>query len=186
MDRTAWIAVTLCVLGLVAWEIYVAKQRLSRPIPADAILTPTPALSETTATGSSIPASAPALPQASPRPAPVAFVEKTETLRNSDIELHLTSRGGGISEVVLLRYAAEENKRVTLNLPDRLPIGAILQDPATPNLPEYKLSRTGDAVRFEYVTPANMTIRKTFSFAPAKEKDNYLAHLDVDFVNGET
>ena len=186
MDRTAWIVVAVCVLGLVAWEIYVAKQRLPRPAPAGAILTPTPALSETTATASPIPSSAPTLPQVSPRPAPVAVVEKTETLRNSDLELHLTNRGGGISEVVLLKYAAEENKRVTLNLPDRLPIGAILQDPATPNLPEYKLSRTGDAVHFEYVTPANVTIRKTFSFAPAKEKDNYLARLDVDFVNGET
>jgi len=113
-------------------------------------------------------------------------MENTETLRNTDVELHLTNRGGGISEVVLLKYAAEENKRVTLNLPDRLPIGAILQDPATPNLPEYRLSRTGDAVQFEYVTPANMTIRKRFSFAPAKQKDNYLAQLDVDFVNGQT
>src|SRR5204862_6339183 len=139
-----------------------------------------------TATGSPIPASAPALPQASPRPAPVAFVEKTETLRNSDIELHLTSRGGGISEVVLLRYAAEENKRVTLNLPDRLPIGAILQDPATPNLPEYKLSRTGDAVRFEYVTPDNITIGKRCSFAPAKAYDNYQAQQEINVVKSVT
>ena len=157
MDRTAWIVVAVCVLGLVAWEIYVAKQRLPRPAPAGAILTPTPALSETTATASPIPSSAPTLPQASPRPALVAVVEKTETLRNSDLELHLTNRGGGISEVVLLKYAAEENKRVTLNLPDRLPIGAILQDPATPNLPEYKLSRTGDAVHFKVVIGAQWT-----------------------------
>src|SRR5947209_2139904 len=168
MDRTAWIVIGLCVLGLVGWEIYVAKQRLPRPAPAGAILPPTPPLSEATAPGSPIPSNAPALPQASPPSAPAAFPEKTETLRNADVELHLTNRGGGISEVVLLKYAAEENKRVTLNLPDRSPIGAILQDPETPNLPEYRLSRTGDAVQFEYVTAANMTIRKTFSFAPTK------------------
>src|SRR5437868_11900033 len=102
MDRTAWIVVAVCVLGLVAWEIYIAKQRLPRPAPADAILTPTPALSETTATASPIPSSAPGPSQTFPRPTPGAFVEKTETLRNSDIELHLTNRGGGISEVVLL------------------------------------------------------------------------------------
>src|SRR5947209_14254503 len=104
MDRTAWIVVGLCVLGLVGWEIYVAKQRLTRPAPAGAILTPAPPppLSEATATGSPIPSSAPAVPQPSPHSTPVAFPEKTETLQNSDVELHLTNRGGGISEVVLL------------------------------------------------------------------------------------
>ena len=104
MDRTAWIAVTLCVLGLVAWEIYIAKQRLPRPAPAGATSMPPPAPGETAAIASPVPSSAPALPQASPRPAPVEFSEKTETLGNSDIELHLTNRGGGISDIVLLKY----------------------------------------------------------------------------------
>src|SRR5437763_10387887 len=186
MDRTAWIVVTLCVLGLVAWEIYVAKQRLPRPAPAGAISTPTPAPSETTALGSPIPSSAPALPQASPRPAPAAFVEKTETLRNSDIELHLTNRGGGISEAVLLNYPAEVGKseRVTLNSPARTPIGAIVDDPAAPVLPEYEITREADTVALEYVTPEQVTIRKKFFFPPTNEKkDNFVAKLDVDFTN---
>ena len=35
---------------------------------------------------------------AAPSATPTQFEEKTETLRNSDVELHLTNRGGGISE----------------------------------------------------------------------------------------
>ena len=33
MDRTAWIVVALCVIGLVLWEIYLAKQMAPKPAP---------------------------------------------------------------------------------------------------------------------------------------------------------
>src|SRR5437016_4139376 len=33
MDRTAWIVVALCVVGLVVWEIYLVKQTPPRPAP---------------------------------------------------------------------------------------------------------------------------------------------------------
>ncbi|HMH97340.1 MAG TPA: hypothetical protein VK577_12275, partial [Bradyrhizobium sp.] len=71
---------------------------------------------------------------AAPSATPVPFAERTETLRNSDVELHFTNRGGGISETILLNYPLEYpdkgGKRVTLNSPARLPIGAIIDDPA--------------------------------------------------------
>ena len=184
MDRTAWIVVALCVLGLVGWEIYVAKQRLPQPVslPAAApTFTPMPTASPALISPTPAMVNAPA----SSAPTPQSFAEKTEILRNSDMEVHLTNRGGGISEVVLLKYAAEENKRVTLNLPERPPIGALVPNPAVPDLPEYKLTRAGDQVESEYVTPEQITIRKKFSLGPAADKDNYLARLDVEFVNGE-
>jgi membrane protein insertase, YidC/Oxa1 family, C-terminal domain len=189
MDRTAWIAVTLCVLGLVAWEIYVARQRLPQPQPVarPATSTFTPEPTAPIATVSPTPAVANAAAAVSPAPpTPQSFPQKTETLRNSDIELHLTNRGGGINEVVLPKYAAEDNKRVTLNSPERTPIGAIISDPAAPELPEYKLNRTGDQVEAEYVTPDQITVRKRISLGPAAERDNYLARMDVEFVNGDT
>jgi len=40
MDRTAWIVVVLCVVGLVVWEVYLAKQMAPRPAPV--IATPGP------------------------------------------------------------------------------------------------------------------------------------------------
>jgi YidC/Oxa1 family membrane protein insertase len=178
MDRTAWIAITLCVLGLIVWEIWIARQ----PLPPPAVATaPSPAASLASGTPFAT------APTAVATPAPPAqFEEKTETLRNSDVELHLTNRGGGVSEAILLNYPAEvgESERVTLNSPARIPIGAIVDDPAAPVLPEYKITREADTVALEYVTPEQVTIRKKFFFLPTNEKkDNFVARLDVDFAN---
>ncbi|PYJ72354.1 MAG: hypothetical protein DME75_05135, partial [Verrucomicrobia bacterium] len=92
MDRTAWIVVVLCVMGLVLWELYLAKQTPPRSAPVNVLpgrASPTPTIASPT-------------PIAAPEVAPKAaesvpsFPEKIETLRNSDVELHLTNRGGGI------------------------------------------------------------------------------------------
>jgi YidC/Oxa1 family membrane protein insertase len=191
MARTAWIAITLCVLGLVAWEIWIARQPLpppavaTAPSPVPPLASGAPAASAPTAVATPVPQAGTA---ATPGPSatPAQFEEKTETLRNSDVELHLTNRGGGISEAVLLNYPAEVGKseRVTLNSPARTPIGAIVDDPAAPVLPEYKIAREADTVALEYVTPEQVTIRKKFFFPPTNEKkDNFVAKLDVDFTN---
>src|SRR5438874_5087982 len=148
MDRTAWIAITLCVLGLIAWEIWIARQPLPPPDIAPAPPPPGPTLSSTPFVSAPAAVASPA-PQpgtaatVAPTATPAQFEEKTETLRNSDVELHLTNRGGGISEAVLLNYPAEVGKseRVTLNSTARTPIGAIVDDPAAPVLSEYKITR---------------------------------------------
>src|SRR5438094_53279 len=114
MDRTAWIVVGLCVIGLVAWQIYVARQVPSRPAPVSV------------ASGQASPTATPRTFEASPPPVaseatpksaePVSsFAEKTETLRNSDVELRLTNRGGGIQEAILLKQIAEKGQNVVLN-----------------------------------------------------------------------
>ena len=115
MDRTAWIVVALCVVGLVVWEMYLAKQMAPRPVPV------------TSTTGQASPTGTPAIltpspsPVASPEAAPQgaepvpSFAEKLETLRNSDVELRFTNRGGGIAEAVMFNHIAEGSNRVTLN-----------------------------------------------------------------------
>src|SRR4026209_2668884 len=114
MDRTAWIAITLCVLGLIAWQIWIARQPLPPPAVATAPSAP-PLASGVPATAAPTAAATP-VPQAGtaatpgPSATPAQFEEKTETLRNSDVELRLTNRGGGISEAVLLNYPAEVGK----------------------------------------------------------------------------
>ncbi len=180
MDRTAWIAVTLCILGLVAWFVWTTRQRLPQSVTSSPATSPGPAESVAPA-ATPLPSIA---PSASPSATPAAVTEKIEILRNSDMELHLTNRGGGISEVVLPNYAAEEGKRVILNSPAQTPIGAIVTDPAAPNLPEFKLQREGDAVLLESSTPEQLTIRKKFSLPSGQgTKDNFVAQLDVDFIN---
>src|SRR5438128_5698212 len=184
MDRTAWIVVALCVVGLVLWEIYLAKQMTPRPAPVSV------APGQTSATAT------PVILAPSPSPTPVAeaapssaptptFAEKIEALRNSDVELRLTNRGGGIKEAVLLRQIAENGQRVVLNSDQSAPIGAILEQPSAPTLPEFTASaESNSTVQFERTTAEHVVIRKKFYFEKSPEnKDNYVIEMDVDLEN---
>jgi len=185
MDRTAWIVVALCVIGLVLWEIYLAKQMGPKPSPVGG------------ARGQTSPRPTPAILAPSPSPTPVAeaapstrepvpsFAEKIETLRNSDVELRLTNRGGGIKEAVLLRQVAEKGQPVVLNSAQSPPIGAIIEQPSTSALAEFTASTESDsAVQFEHTTAEQVVIRKRFFFEKSPEnKDNYVIEMDVDLEN---
>src|ERR1700720_796017 len=143
MDRTAWIVVILCVIGLVLWELWVAKQTPQRPRTTAASPTPTPPLAGASASPtpfvSPVRAATPAVAEGVP-----SFPEKIETLRNADVELRLTNRGAGISEAVLLNHIAEGDKQVTLNSSREIPIGAIIEQPDAPSLAEFSLSREAE------------------------------------------
>src|SRR5436309_13590163 len=161
MDRTAWIVVALCVVGLVIWEMYLAKQMAPRPAPVTAASGQTSSRATPT-----ILAPSPS-PLATPEAAPqgiesvLTFAEKVETLRSSDVELRFTNRGGGITEAVMFNHTAEDGKRVTLNSPKHMPIGAMVDDPAKPALSEFTLLRESDSsIRCERATPDGITIRK--------------------------
>ena len=188
MDRQAWIAITLCVIGFVALQIYNVKH-VPPPVPAAVSPSPTAAPeNQSPASASQAPSVSPA-PGASPTPSPVAsippFVEKSEALRNEDVELRLTNRGAGISEAVLLKHAVENGQRVVMNSADHTPIGAIIEQPATPLLPEFTILRGDDgSVQFDRKTPEGVNVRKKFFFPPNSEKkDNFVAEMDVDFRN---
>src|SRR5213079_2228063 len=184
MDRTAWIVVALCVIGLVGWQIYIAKQMPPRPARVNAAS----GQASPTATPKVFEASPPpAAPETTPKtaePAP-SFAEKIETLRNSDVELRLTNRGGGIKEAVLLKQVAEKGRPVILNSDKSAPIGALIEQPSSPTLAEFIASPESDsAVRFENTTPEQVVIRKKFSFEKSPEnKDNYVIEMDVDLEN---
>jgi YidC/Oxa1 family membrane protein insertase len=183
MDRTAWIVVSLCVIGLVAWEWWSIK---NQPTRSAAATSPTPAPlaalspSATATISPSLAASATPAPQATP-----TFAEKNEVLRNDDVELRLTNRGGGISEVVLLNHIGQGDQHVVLNSKEQPPTGAMVDQPNAPQLDEFTLSRELDgAIKCERVAD-NLTVRKKFFFPPSKEKkDNFIAEMDVDLVNG--
>ena len=189
MDRTAWIVVALCVVGLVVWEMYLAKQIAPRPAPA----TTTPGQTSPP-TGTPVTLAPSPSPVASPEAAPQGaesvpgFAEKTETLRNSDVELRFTNRGGGIAEAVMFNHIAEDDKRVTLNSPKHMPIGAIVDDPAKPVLPEFTLLRESDSsIRCERTAPDGITIRKKFSLLQSnRKKDDFLIELNLDVQNTGT
>ena len=188
MDRQAWIAVTLCVLGLIGWQFYmtshaprVASVPTASPAPEAASSTP---VASPSATVAAVPdsTSAPAAPEAAVEP----FEEKTETLRNADVELRLTNRGGGISEAHLLNHPGENGTgEVVLNSATRLPIGAVIKDPAAPALPEFTITRPPDgSVQFERAILPGVVMRKRFALqANAQAKDNYVSEMQLEVRN---
>src|SRR4029453_13165853 len=121
--------------------------------------TATPAILSPTASPTPVAAATPGSGEAVP-----TFAEKIETLRNSDVELRLTNRGGGIKEVVLLKQIAEHGRSVVLNSTQSVPIGEIMEQPATPALPEFTASASDSAVQFERTTSEQVAIRKKFQF----------------------
>src|SRR3954452_20362398 len=167
MDRQAWIAVTLCVLGLLGWYGYTASHM---PPPRQAAFpSPTPAAVADASAAPSAPQSASPSPATSSAPAPApgaapsaaSFGEKSEVLANGDVELRLTNRGGAISEAVLLNHTLDKGNRVSLNGPDRTPIGAIVEQPGAEALPEFAMDKQPDgSVQFENKMPDGVTIRK--------------------------
>lgn len=191
MDRQAWFAVTLCALGIIGWYAYTATHLPPPRTPIVASPTPgaTPDNQPVAAASPSASASAASAPATSATPAPVAsvpaFAEKSETLANGDVELHLTNRGGAITEAVLLNHTVENGHRVVLNGPDRIPIGAIVEQPDTPALGEFSMEKQADgSVQLERKTPDGVNVRKRFFFPPTEEKkDNFVAQMDVDFRN---
>src|SRR6059058_1570629 len=190
MDRTAWIAVALCVIGLVLWEVYLAKQtqRKAAPANAPAQFSPTPA-AVANASASPLATAAPSIAPKVAEPVP-SFPEKIETLRNSDVELRLTNRGGGIKEAVLLKQMAEKGQRVVLNSGQNAPIGAITESRfiGTPTLAEFTASTESNSiVQFEGTTGEQVAMRKKFFFEKSPEnKDNYVIEMDVDLENRGT
>jgi YidC/Oxa1 family membrane protein insertase len=188
MDRTAWVAVILCVAGLVVWEGWILRQSALRPAPVFAPPAPEVATSPTAVASASATPLASAAPTATPAPAATIppFALKTEKISNGEVELHVTNRGGGISEAVLLKHKIENEKPVFLNSPKFLPIGAIVENPAAPLLPEYELIRDGEAIQLKHTTADNVTIRKRIFFPRKNEKDDYVVELDVDLQNTGT
>src|SRR5438045_4434041 len=185
MDRTAWIVVALCVVGLVVWEVYLAKQMAPRPAAIAARSgQPAPTATPPTLAASPSPLATPESPPSDTESVPT-FAEKLETLRNSDFELHFTNRGGGIAEAVMFNHIAEDAKRVTLNSPKHMHIGAIIDEPAKPALSEFTLLRESDStIRCERAMPDGITIRKKFSLLQSSQKkDNFLLDFNVDIQN---
>src|SRR5260370_21528449 len=85
----------------------------------------------------------------------------------------------------MFNHIAENAKRVILNSPKHMPIGAMVDDPAKPTFPEFTLARESDSsIRCERVAPDGITIRKKFSLVQeSQKKDNCLRDFNVAVQN---
>ncbi len=188
MDRQAWIAVILCVLGLIGWQVYTIQH--PRPLPAR-VATASPTPGQPTAAGQTTPAAQPAAtgatvaPTPTAAPTPAVFAERTVPLQNNDLQLRLTNRGGGIAEAILPKHKDANGRPLRLNGAGQVPIGALVEKPASPELAEFQVvpGKPG-TVQFQRALPGGVTLRKTFTLlGPPNEKDNYLAELEVVYQN---
>src|SRR5260370_4109449 len=97
MDRTAWIVVILCVIGLLTWTWWTRKHQPPRPVPPALSPTPLPLATAIASAAPLTPPSPTAPATASPTAeATPAVAGKSEILQKHEGELGLNNRGGGI------------------------------------------------------------------------------------------
>jgi YidC/Oxa1 family membrane protein insertase len=186
MDRTAWIAIILAGIGLVAsliWEQHQAAEARARFLQQQAALaalaTPKPTPSET-------PASAPAAnmgPQQSERE---KQPDREATLQSDLAELLFSNNRGGLATVSLLKHIGEQGRHVQLNTEGAPAIGAIAQNPNTWNDSGYDLSTdlAAGTATLRRTDPNGLEITKVYTLAQqAGLKDGYQIKFSIDFKN---
>jgi YidC/Oxa1 family membrane protein insertase len=190
MDRTAWIAVALATIGLIAslvWEQRQAAEARVRFLQQQAALaaqaTPTPQAAQPPGpkASSNLP-SQPLTDQKQSEEQP----EHDETLKSGVAELSFSNNKGGLVTVGLLNHRAEQGQLVQLNTDRTTAIGAITPNPNNWQDGGYALS-TDPAAGTATLTRTDsdgLSITKVYTLAKgAGLKDDYQVNLAITFKN---
>jgi YidC/Oxa1 family membrane protein insertase len=174
MDRKAWIAVILSVLGLAAWQWYYVKtySRKAPAVSAKAPASPSPSV-----------ASAPAVP---PKEESPALVAQSQTLHSPNAEYVFSNDKGGIERAVLLLHLGENKQAISLNGSRTMPIGAVgeILAEAWGGFTMQADPDTGQAV-FTKRDADGLEITKRFVVPPTGAKDGtYVVRMQLIFRNG--
>ncbi len=196
MDRKAWIVVILCVAGLGLWQWTYMKyyaptpeQRAAAQRAAEvAKAAQAPAAQPAAAAPVVMPAAvAPAVAAETPSPAPSVPAVPRERLKVGTglAEFVFVSDTGGIEKAVLLGHMGENGGKVTLNIPEAPPIGAIGEAPGVPDgdfVPES--STSPNQIIFAQSAADGIQTRKVFTVSEADGgQGNYMVDLEVRFTN---
>lgn len=184
MDRKAWIAVTLSVVGLIAYYWYTFNESLKHPRPRPVAAqttpgtpTPTPANAVTT------PGTDVATPVEAGAPAPV--VAKSETLATNSADYIFSNDAGGIESVALTSHLTENGGKVLLNKSRALPIGAIGKTPGEVwgGFELQADSMKGEATFVRKGQDGLETVKRFVLPARDGKEDAYRVQLDIEFRN---
>ena len=190
MDRTAWIAIAIATIGLVAsmyWQQRQMVEARARYLQQQAALaaqaTPPPQPAQTPASATpSYPTTQSPVADQSHQDVP----EKDETLKSAVSELHFSNNRGGLATVDLLNHRAEGGQLVQLNT-DRTPaIGAITQNPNSWQDGGYDLSTDSAAgtATLKRTIADGLEITKVYTLSKqAGLKDDYQIRLAITFKN---
>jgi YidC/Oxa1 family membrane protein insertase len=175
MDRQAWIAIVLSVIGLAIWQWYYVKT-YSRQVPVEAA----PAAAES-------PSPAPVAPVAQPTPPPkqVSLPAQSQSLYTPRAEYVFSNDNGGIERAILLLHFGESKQPVFLNGSRAMPIGAVGGEP-----PEVwgGFAMQADPAKGEAVftrkDPDGLEIIKRFAVPQTEGKEGtYTVRMDLTFRN---
>lgn len=187
MDKKSWLAVVLCVLGLIGWQWYMTKAYPPAPpqeAPATADATATPA--STSTPGAATTPDTTSAPVPLPSDTPVISA-RNESLTTKTAEYIFSNDGGGIERAILLVHEGEQEQAVFLNGNRSLPIGSLSLAPGKPlGGFEMSMDRTAESATFSRTMPDGLQITKRFTL-PAEGADNpYLVQMEVEFTNTGT
>src|SRR5580765_4945189 len=189
MDRTSVIVIVVCVVLIVGWMA--VRDRIFPPVPAPPAPTNAPVASVTgTNNAPPVTATTPSAPQVPSGPRPTLNTNLPETLlevTNSNAHYTITSRGGGLKFVELLRYPEtvsrrrsqqQTNRVATVNNFAPVPALAILGGDEVQGDSVYNLTQTTAGVRAEKTLTNGLRIVKDFTLST-----NYLLFATVSFEN---
>ena len=173
MDRKAWIAIVLSVLGLAAWQWYYVKT-YSRKVPVasqHAAATPAPSVA----------------PVATPTPAQEQplLVARNQSLFSPSAEYVFSNDKGGIERAILLLHLGLNEQAVYLNGSRTMPIGAVGEIPAEAwgGFTMQTDTSKGEAV-FTRKDADGLEITKRFVVPQSATKDGiYVVRMELAFRN---
>jgi YidC/Oxa1 family membrane protein insertase len=184
-DRLTWIVVPLAVIGLVLtiyWQqqeaarvraLNYANQPVTPPLPS-ATPSATP-LADTT--------------QPSPTPAQPEVAEQNASLKSDVAKMDFSNLHGGLTQIELLHYKAEDDQPVILSN-DRAPaIGAMARNPNDWRDTGYKLTddQANNSVTLTKDLGNNIQVTKTYTVGKsAGVQDPFQLKLTIEFKNNGT
>lgn len=185
MDRKAWIAITLSVAGLFAWQWYVGKYITPAQQQAAALAAAFATPSATAAPDPAVSATPGAAPAPVPTPPQQVMTARAESLSAEGAEFVFNDNSGGIEQVILLMHQGENEQSVGLNRDRGMPIGAMGFNPGEVfGGFEMRTDRTKGEVTFSKTAPDGLEITKRFVLPPASEKKRlYTVNLEISFRN---
>ncbi len=194
MDRTAWIAIIVAGIGLVAslvWEQHQAAEARAKFLQQQALLAAqaTPSASQTPGPATS--------PNGTPQP---TFTqqqqpqreeqpEQDEALQSDLATLNFSNNRGGLSTVSLLKHFGEQGKPVLLNTDLTPAIGAVAQNPGSWHDGGYTVTadQTSGTATLKKTDPNGLEITKVYTLAKqAGLKDDYQIKFSISFKNSGT
>ncbi len=186
MDRKAWIAITLSIIGLIGWQWF-ASHYLTPPPKAPA---PTAASSpDPSAPQPEVAVSATPVP-ANATPSPTRFqpvmTPRAESLATKGAEFVFNNDSGGIEQVVLEMHLGVDQHYVSLNRDRGMPIGALgFQPGEVTGGFEMVADKEKNEVRFTRTGTDGLEITKRFIPATG-ENQLYMVNMELTFRNPGT